>query len=117
MLKVLTAKATQRLLLQLQVSVLCRQRRARLPAWCLGPRRAACFALMMLVGLMLESPGQPRDVVVAVSQPAAGSVLPFHCTSLPLTPCMQELDLFKAQWLNNYCSSHPPSEGNKVRRQ
>ena len=27
----------------------------------------------------------------------------------------QELDLHKAQWLNNYCSAHPPSEGNKVR--
>lgn len=30
-------------------------------------------------------------------------------------PSLQELDLFKAQWLTNYCSENPPSGSNKVR--
>jgi hypothetical protein len=26
---------------------------------------------------------------------------------------LQELDLFQAQWFNNYCSENPPTEGDK----
>lgn len=33
-----------------------------------------------------------------------------HATTLP-----QELDGYKQQWFHEYLSSHPPSEGNKVR--
>lgn len=29
---------------------------------------------------------------------------------------LMELDQFKAQWFNNYCSEHPPADGDKVGR-